>query len=107
MSKNGREILEDLLCLVDEEMFRDMFDVTEFYSRTESAFKNEGDNFNCNLCDFVIDGNDTENDDVFQDAIEEHIHEEHSDDLIIKALASYLAPRASGTIQAKLKEESQ
>ena len=39
----GKQILEDLTELIDEEMFWTWFEPSDFYSRFESAFQDEGE----------------------------------------------------------------
>lgn len=52
MQTIGKQILEDLIEFVNEDVFWAWFEPDEFYSRSESAFKDEGDDFSCDLCDF-------------------------------------------------------
>ena len=89
-SNIGKQILEDIMELIDDEMFWAWFEPSDFYSRFESAFRDEGDDCNCNLCDYEIEGDyghSTETSD--EDLMKEHIIEEHSEEIINKAIQSH------------------
>ena len=86
----GKQILEDLMEYIDEEMFWSWFEPSDFYSSLKNAFADEGDDYNCNLCDYEIDGCYGVSKDVSEDLMKEHIFEEHSEELFIKAIQSHL-----------------
>ncbi len=101
----GKQILEDLTELIDEEMFWTWFEPSDFYSRFESAFQDEGDDCNCNLCDYEIEGyygHSTETSD--EELMKEHIFEEHSEELIRKAIQSHFLKPSKANQLSTLEE---
>ncbi len=99
----GKQILEEIFDLVDEDMFWSWFEPEEFYSRSESAFKDEGDDFSCDYCDYEIAGWEGLDEDKAEDAMTEHIYEYHSDEIIKEELRKYFV-KPSNTKQVSVEE---
>ena len=102
----GKQILEDLMNLVDENMFWEWFEPDQFYSQSESAFKDEGDDFSCNLCDFEIEGWRGLDDDNAEDTMAEHIFEEHAEEIIMKAIRLQFTVKRSEEKQTSLEVDN-
>ncbi len=98
----GKQILEDLIELVDEDMFWGWFEPDEFYSQSESAFKDEGDDFSCNLCDFEIEGWRGVDDDNAEDTMAEHVFEEHAEEIVKEAIRLQFTVKRNGEKQTSL-----
>ena len=100
----GKQILENIMELIDEEMFWTWFEPSDFYSSLKNAFADEGDDYNCNLCDYEIDGCDGVSKDVSEDLMKEHIFEEHSEELIRKAIQSHFLKPSKANQLSTLEE---
>ena len=97
----GKQILEGLMELIDEEMFWSWFEPSDFYSSLKNAFADEGDDYNCNLCDNEIDGCYGVSKEVSEDLMKEHIFEEHSEEILLRAIQSHFQkPSKSKQISA-------
>ena len=102
MSDVGKRILEDLTQDLDEDLFWEWFEPEEFYTRSEGAFRDEGDDFSCNLCDFEIEGWRGLDDDNAEDTMAEHIFEEHAEEIIMKAIRLQFTVKRSEKKQTSL-----
>lgn len=92
-SEIGKEILDDLLDDLDDYLFWTWFDADSYYTISEGAFKDEGDDWICDICGETVVGSQAclKEEDATE-LIEDHIFEEHSDEMIRRAIREYLAP---------------
>ena len=102
----GKQILEDIMELIDEEMFWTWFEPSDFYSSLKNAFADEGDDYNCNLCDYEIDGCYGVSKDVSEDLMKEHIFEEHAEEIFLKAIQSHLLKQGKANQLSSLEEST-
>jgi hypothetical protein len=94
----GKNIVEDLVDKLDYDDFLEWFDEDDLYSRNESAFKDEGAEWLCNICNDVIVSSDQSLDDYDGLAkMEDHIVDEHMEELIEKALYEYFKGKKKTT----------
>ena len=100
----GKQILEDLMELIDEEMFWTWFEPSDFYSSLKTAFADEGDDYNCNLCDYEIEGYDGHSTETSEDLMKEHIFEEHSEEIFLKAIQSHFQKHSKANQLSTLEE---
>ena len=100
----GKQILEDIMELIDEEMFWTWFEPSDFYSSLKTAFADEGDDYNCNLCDYEIEGYDGHSTETSEDLMKEHIFEEHSEEIINKAIQSHFQKHSKANQLSTLEE---
>jgi hypothetical protein len=105
MSDVGKRILEDLTQDLDEDLFWEWFEPEEFYTRSEGAFRDEGDDWECDLCNEVTIGSaECVEEDRAEDIMKEHIFEEHSDAIIREALKDYFTQNKPQGTQKTMQE---
>ena len=102
----GKQILEDLMELIDEEMFWTWFEPSDFYSSLKTAFADEGDDYNCNLCDYEIEGYYEYPRETSEEYMKEHIFEEHSEEIINKAIQSHFLKPSKANQLSTLEEST-
>ena len=88
----GKEILDDLLDGIDKDTFWSWFEfqIYEYYSTTNGAFRDEGDDWYCDVCgEQVVEAKDCIDRDNAYEFVKEHIFKEHSSNLVMKAIKDY------------------
>lgn len=94
--KDIKELLKDLLEGMDMETFFDHFELGDYYSELEGAFKDEGNDYLCDLCDdFSIASHDDVAEDKALESIEEHIFTEHALEILEMELKKHFMPITS------------
>ena len=84
-----KDYLKELMA--NDDNFWDVFNAEDYYSRIEGAFKDEGDDWECDFCDFQFDSSECVEPKQARESMEDHLREEHTWDILMKEVKKLAA----------------